>query len=179
MLALTQGELARRANFDQSRVSRAESGAQSPTFSSVERLLRGAGNRLISVPTVRGDVASAAQAIRTALEQKSEALAFRHFIQLSDDLAAEHGAIRVALTITEPERTGVKRWDAALAALAELRLNEESLPKADWVADPDRTLRRAWSLGAGPYTLTPRREQVPREFLARGVWADRDSLESV
>jgi transcriptional regulator with XRE-family HTH domain len=176
---LTQGELGRRANIDQSRISKAEAGNQVPTFDSVERLLRSAGCRLISVPTTRDDAATIGAAIRDAIQDGLDARAVRLFIQLSDNLVAEHGAVRFALTLSEPEKTGLKHWDAALAALVEYRLNEERLPIPEWVQSSARFLGKSWTLGAGPYTFTPDVARVPQEFLRRRVLADRDTLVSV
>ena len=75
----------------------------------------------------------------------------RHFIQLNDDLVAEHGSTRFALTISEPPTTGSKRWDAALAALAAYRLADEQLPSPGWVTDPSRRLGKSWTFGSGRY----------------------------
>jgi transcriptional regulator with XRE-family HTH domain len=175
---LTQGELGRRARVDQSQISKTESGVRSPSFDSVDRLLRSAGRQLISIPTTRDDTAAVGAGIREAVRADNEARALRLFIQLSDNLAAEHGANRVGLTLSEPEKTGRRHWDAALAALAEYRLNQERLPHPRWVDSADRKLRTFWPLGAGPYTLTPDKSRVPTEFLTRRVLADADTLAS-
>lgn len=57
----------------------------------------------------------------------------RRFIQLADNLAAEHGAARLGFTLTEPASTGSAQWDTAIAALCEYRLNAESLPVPEWI----------------------------------------------
>ena len=98
---------------------------------------------------------------------------------LNDDLVAERGSTRFALTISEPPTTGSKRWDAALAALAAYRLADEHLPSPGWVTDPSRRLGKSWTFGSGRYAVSVPRENVPAAFLDRGVLIDRETLESV
>ncbi len=124
---LTQKDLAERTNVDQGRVSRVEGGREAE-FSTVERFLRGAGYRLYSAPTRRDDAATIAAAIRGYLRAGDKYSALREFIQLSDNLNAEHGLVRGVLGLAEPEPTGDRVWDAALAALVDFRLREEGLP---------------------------------------------------
>jgi transcriptional regulator with XRE-family HTH domain len=176
---LTQGALGRRAELSQSHLSLIERGHQNPSFDAVERALRATGHRLIAVPSVRDDAAAVAADIRLAVLDGREDRALRRFIQLSDNLLAEHGAVRFALTITEPESTGSKQWDTAIAAIVAHHLVAEDLPVPDWVNSPARSLRRRWAVGEGPYTLTPELHRVPPEFLRRGVLIDADTLVSV
>lgn len=176
---LTQGALGRRAELSQSHLSLIERGHQNPSYDAVERALRATGHRLVAVPSVRDDAAAVAAEIRFAVLDGREDRALRQFIQLSDNLLAEHGAVRFALTISEPETTGSKQWDAAIAALVAHHLGAEGLPVPDWANSPARSLRRRWAVGEGPYTLTPEPHRVPPEFLRRGVLIDADTLVSV
>ncbi|ANJ26108.1 helix-turn-helix domain-containing protein [Agromyces aureus] len=173
---LTQQALGKRAQLSQSHVSLIERGRQNPSFDAVERALRATGHRLVSVPTVRDDAAAIAADIRFAVADGREGVALRRFIQLNDNLSAEHGAARFALTISPPESTGSRQWDAALAALVAHHLIAEELPVPDWATNPDRTLRRPWTVGEGPYTLTPSPDRVPPEFARRRVLVDADTL---
>jgi transcriptional regulator with XRE-family HTH domain len=175
---LTQHALGRRARLSQSHLSLIEGGRQNPSFDAVERALRSAGHRLIAVPSVRDDAATIASEIRFALLDRRSDRALRLFIQLNDNLAAEHGAVRFALTISEPELTGSKQWDAAIAALVAHHLSAEQLPVPEWATSPDRSLKRSWTLGEGPYTLTPDLSRVPTEFRRRRVLIDEDTLAS-
>ena len=84
-----------------------ERGHQTPSFEAVDRALRAAGHRLVSVPTVRDDAAAIAADIRFAVADRGEGTALRRFIQLNDNLSAEHGAARFALTISPPSRPAV------------------------------------------------------------------------
>lgn len=175
---LTQKALGRRAHLSQSHLSLIEGGQQNPSFDAVERALRGAGHRLVSVPSVRDDAATIAADIRYAVLDDRTDRALRRFIQLNDNLQAEHGAVRFALTISEPEPTGSKQWDAALAAVVAHHLSAEHLPIPAWATSPDRSLRRPWTLGEGPYTITPDPSRVPPEFGKRRVLVDADTLAS-
>ena len=172
-----QRALAKRGKTSQSQLSLIESGRQSPSFETVSRLLRSAGRQLVAIDTIRADVATIASEIKEALQQDNERRASRLFIQLSDNLAAEHGANRFALTIAEPEPTGSKRWDSALAALAAHWLSEESLPDPDWVGSDERTLKRSWVFASG--RVEPDAQSVPSEFRKRSVLIDRATLISV
>lgn len=176
---LTQSALSARSGVAQSALSQIESGERAPNWATVERILKSTGSSLVVIPTRRSDVSTVSLQIGTALAIGDTLAAVRHFIQLNDDLAAEHGAIRFALTISEPAPTGSKRWDAALAALADHRLTEEQLPLPDWVASTARSLGKAWTFGAGRYVVSVPRENVPSAFLRRGVLIDRETLESV
>lgn len=174
--ALGQRELGARAKISQPQLSLIENGKAAPAFETVERLLRSSGHRLISIPTTREDASSIADAIARAIGDSDEERAFRLFIQLNDNLTAEHGAVRFALAIAEPLSTGQKRWDAAIAALVAHRLNEEGLPHPAWVDSNKRSLGRAWTVGDGIYTITPPESRVPEEFLRRRVLIDEDAL---
>lgn len=175
---LTQKDLAERTNVDQGRVSRCERGREAE-FSTIERFLRGAGHRLYSAPTRRDDAATIAAAIRGYLRAGDKYSALREFIQLSDNLASEHGLVRGILGLAEPEPTGDGAWDAALAALVDLRLSEEGLPTPAWVDGPNRRLRAPRTLDVDPADPIPAPGDVHGEFLERGVLVWRDTLASV
>jgi transcriptional regulator with XRE-family HTH domain len=175
---LTQQALGRRAHLSQSHLSLIERGHQNPSFDAVERALLSTGHRLVAVPSVRDDAATIAADIRYAVLDDRSDQALRRFIQLNDNLRAEHGAVRFALTISEPEATGSKQWDAAIAALVAHHLSAEGLPLPKWATSPTRSLKRPWTLGEGPYTLTPDPSRVPPEFGKRRVLVDEDTLAS-
>lgn len=176
---LTQSELATRAGVDQARVSRSESGSERPRFETVDRLLAATGHRLYSVPTRRDDASAIASQIRESLAAKDSRRALRQLIQLSDNLVAETGLVRGVLGLAVPESTGVKLWDAAIAAVVAWRLNEEDLPLPPWVSDPTRRLKRSRSLAVDPADPIPSRADIPKEFAERGVLAWRDTFASV
>ena len=176
---LTQASLGRRTRLTQSHLSLIEGDRQNPSFDTVERALRGTGHRLVAVPTLRDDAATIASEIRADLAFGRPERALRRFIQLNDNLMAEHGAVRFALTITEPESTGSKQWDAAIAALVTHHLEAEHLPVPEWATHPSRFLKRTWVFGVGAYTLAPELDRVPAAFRERRVLIDEDTLRSV
>ncbi|MFD5224790.1 multiprotein-bridging factor 1 family protein [Microbacterium sp. NPDC058342] len=175
---LTQKDLAQRTKVDQGRVSRLEGGREAE-FSTIERFLGSAGHRLYSAPTRRDDAATIAAGIRRNLRGGDKYSALRELIQLSDNLTAEHGLVRGILGLAEPEPTGDRAWDAALAALVDLRLSEEGLPTPAWVDAPSRRLRVPRTLDVDPADPIPAPGDVPVEFLKRGVLFWRDTLASV
>lgn len=175
---LTQQQLAERARVDQGRVSRSESGRDAE-FSTIERLLAGAGHRLYSAPTRRDDAATVAADIRDRLRINDKDRALRALLQLNDNLNAEHGLVRGVLGLAEPESTKDPVWDAALASLVAWRLREEGLPAPEWVNSPSRFLRAPRTLDVDPADPVPPASEVPAEFAERGVLVWRDTFASV
>jgi len=175
---LTQQQLAERARVDQGRVSRSESGRDAE-FSTIERLLAGAGHRLYSAPTRRDDAATAAADLRDRLRPNDKDRALRALLQLNDNLSAEHGLVRGVLGLAEPESTRDPVWDAAIAGLVAWRLREEGLPVPEWVNGPSRFLRAPRTLDVDPADPIPPASEVPAEFAERGVLVWRDTFESV
>ena len=175
---LSQKALGERSGVAASSLSLIESGERIPTVATLERLLAATGRSLVSIPTRRADAATIAERIAGSLAEGKPADAVRHFIQLNDNLAAEHDEVRFALTIGEPAPIGVKHWDAAIAGLVEHRLDEEGLPFPSWTRDPARTLRKSWTFNAGSYVVPVDRSRVPKAFLDRGVLIDVDTLGS-
>lgn len=178
-LGLGQVALSALSGVAQSALSRIESGRQSPEWGTVEKILRATGQQLVAIPSLREDAATIADAIRTALSNDDEQRALRLFLQLNDNLVAEHREVRFALAIAEPPRTGRRQWDAAIAALVELRLEEEGLPVPAWVTGADRRLKREWIFGAGPYVTPVELSASPEPFAKRRVALDPSDLVSV
>jgi transcriptional regulator with XRE-family HTH domain len=175
---LTQAQLAERVDIDQGRVSRYETGAE-VEFGTIERLLAASGHRLYSAPTRRDDAATVASAVKGHLQAGDKQSALRELIQLSDNLLSEHGLVRGILGLAEPEPTGDAAWDAAIAALVDLRLRQEGLPSPAWVDAPRRRLPQRRTLDVDPADPIPTVADVPAEFLDRGVLVWRDTLASV
>ncbi|WP_425393469.1 helix-turn-helix domain-containing protein [Agromyces italicus] len=175
---LTQSGLAALTGIDQASVSHHERGRDA-AFSTVDRLLAGAGHRLYAAPTRRDDAASAAATIRDHLRAGDPDRALRALLQLNDDLTAEHGLVRGILALAEPEPTGNRVWDAAIAALVAWRLNQEQIPLPAWVDDSDRVLAVPVVFRVDPADPTPGGDDVPDEFADRGVLAWADTFASV
>jgi transcriptional regulator with XRE-family HTH domain len=175
---LTQAQLSERTRIDQASVSRSERG-RDVEFTTVDRLLAGAGHRLYSAPTRRDDVATAADQIRQRLREGDKDRALRVLIQLNDNLVAERGLVRGILGLAEPESTKDPVWDAALAAIVAWRLRDEGLPTPDWVDAPRRFLATPRGLGIDVADPIPPDSEVPAEFSKRGVLVWRDTFASV
>jgi transcriptional regulator with XRE-family HTH domain len=177
--SLSQGDLAIRVGIDQSRVSRSEGGREIPRFDMVDKMLAATGHGIFVAPTRRADAAAIGAAVNQSLTQGNPQRALRLLIQLSDNLNAEHGLLRGLLGLAEPESTGHKIWDAAIAAVVAWRLGEEELPLPAWVSDSSHKLERARVLVVDRADPIPSREDVPEEFLKRGVLIWRDTFASV
>ncbi|MET0886141.1 MAG: helix-turn-helix transcriptional regulator [Mycetocola sp.] len=182
---LSQSELADRSGVAGSSLSLIEHGKRDPTVATLENLLRATRHSVVTIPTVRSDAAHIASEISTALNNTisasnaADATAFRRFLQLADNLAAEHGATRVGLTLTEPVTTGSEHWDAAIAALCEYRLNADALPVPSWVTERTGSSSEPWSPPSSDYEIPADPAQVPDEFLSRGILIEAATLESV
>jgi transcriptional regulator with XRE-family HTH domain len=176
---LSQSELARRSGIAGSSLSLIGHGKRDPTVATLEVLLRAARRTVVTIPTVRSDAAHIASEISGALAEGDDDAAFRRFLQLADNLAAEDGATRVGLTLTEPSPTGSAQWDAAIAALCEYRLVAHALPVPAWIHGRAGSPAEPWAPRTGDYEIPVDTARVPVEFLTRGVLIEAETLESV
>jgi len=161
---LTQDQLGRRAGTSQPNIARTERGHSDVLAGTLDRWLHAAGHRLILIPSSRSTAADAAESALSSLGESNDERAYRSVIQLADDLAAEHGAERVALAVSPPRSTGDARYDAFIAGVVEYRLSEESLPLPTWLTTAPR-LDAPWhvdpsndpdAIGATPAALRSR-----------------------
>jgi transcriptional regulator with XRE-family HTH domain len=176
---LTQSELAIRSGIAGSSLSLIEHGKREPTVATLDALLRATRHTVVTVPTVRSDAARIASEIGAALTNSDDAVAFRRFLQLADNLAAEHGATRVGLALTEPAPTGSEQWDAAIAALCEFRLNADALPVPGWVTTRAGRPTTPWAPRTSDYDIPADPTRVPSVFLRRGILIEAETLESI
>lgn len=175
---LSQSALAARVGFRQSNVSRLESEGRDVNVDTLDRLLRAAGFRLAALPTQSATVAEAADSTARFVAADNEDGAYRAVIQLADDLAREHGAERVALTVAPPPPTGDVRFDAFIAGVVDFRLAAERLPRPKWLTDGPRLAPPwfvdRWSIGNSAVI-----EATPPQLRSRGVIIDAAELSSV
>lgn len=174
----TQIELANRSGIAGSSLSLIEHGKREPTVATLDTLLLATRHTVVTIPTVRSDAARIASEIAVAIASSNDARAYRWFLQLADNLAAEHGATRVGLTLTEPAPTGSEQWDAAIAALSEYRLNANSLPVPDWVTKRKSLPDKPWTPYTSDYDIPADLTRVPKEFLRRGILIEAETLQS-
>jgi len=176
---LSQTELAVRSGIAGSSLSLIENGKREPTVATLEALLLATRHTVVTLPTVRSDAARIASEISAALAATDEPLAFRRFVQLADNLAAERGSTRVGLTLTEPLPTRSQHWDTAIAALCEYRLNADALPVPDWILTREGNPDNPWSPRTSDYDIPADVDRVPRELRDRGILIEAATLESV
>lgn len=175
--SLTQRQLADLVELRQPALASIESGAHDPGSERLERAVTAAGHRLAVLPTRAHTVSDIADAIFVALRNRDRERAFRLLVQLNDDLASEHGAVRVALAVTPPAPVGDVRYDAYVAAIVEHYLTKDGLPVPEWVRRPERVLSEPWRLDrtAGPELEA----STPPAFRRHGVFIDAAELASV
>jgi transcriptional regulator with XRE-family HTH domain len=175
--SLSQRALASLAGTPQSAIARAEAGRQDLTVTALDRLVHAAGWTLTVLPVNVGTAADAAESCARFIAASDVDGPYRSVIQLADDLASEHGAERVALTVTPPRPTGDRRYDAFIAGVVELRLDAEALPHPKWLADAeslsDRWFVDEWSIGVADVV-----DRTPPALRNRGVIVDASELES-
>jgi len=139
-------------------------------------LISATGYGLFTLPTTGRSAADWADEIYQELRSKrrSEAVAFRALISLSDDLIDAAPDVRVALCVAPPPPCGDVRFDAAIAAVVEYHLTQLELPIPRWVDEKNRFLSIAWVATQGVDE-----SEVPIAFLRHGVLLDASELASV
>lgn len=174
----TLRSVAARSGIAPSNLSAIENGRRDPTTSTVDKLAAAIGVEWIPALTHgRSPAAHAADEITRAENQGEFAQAYRRFIQLADDLASADPVTRVLLSAEEPGDSA-SRWLDAIAALVEVRLHEASAPVPSWVTARAGVPGDLWEpqRGARQLPLSADSDQVPPEFLRRGVAIERGEL---
>lgn len=173
---LTQRALAARAGVHQPALADIERSAHDTRGEQLDRLVNAAGYRLAVLPTSAHSAADWAdllyQEFRSA--RRSEAVAFRALVGLSDDLSSVSKPLRVALCVTPPALCGDRRFDAGVAAVVDHQLSKARLPVPSWVREPSRVLTEPWTVS--PYTDLA---DVPTAFRRHGVLLAASELASV
>jgi transcriptional regulator with XRE-family HTH domain len=181
---LTQVELARRAGTAQPAVAAYESGARTPTLSTLRRLLDACEHDVdvLARPRMRRGAASLAElasTIKDDLEGSREVDALRLLFGFADDFNGSSRPGRIALLRTEPSSTGDSRFNAALAGLAEFFSAQAGVLAPDWVDAPDRFVEPWWFVASRPafhaYTLA----NTPAVIARHGVFIAREVFDRV
>lgn len=168
----------------QDEVAAYESGARTPNLATLKRLLGGCEYdvEVLARPRVRRGAASLAdlaQTIKQDLEEDREQDALRLLFGFADDFRGSSRPGRIALLHEEPAPTGDKRFDAALAGVAELFAAEGGLEAPDWVNGPSRFVEPRWFVASRPafhaYTL----EHTPAVLARHGVLMAGEVFERV
>jgi transcriptional regulator with XRE-family HTH domain len=176
---ITQLEVAQRARTTQPAVAAYESGARTPSLTTLVRLL-GACEHDVEVaahPRMRRGAASLAQLSQTIqqdLDEGRERDALRLLFGFADDFRGSSRPGAIALIGDEPAATGDSRFDAALAGVAEFFAAERGIPAPGWVDQPNRFVEPLWFVASRPefdaYTLA----NTPATFARHGVLIARE-----
>ena len=175
----TQRAVAARSGIAQPTIAAIESGRRDATVSTIARLVESAGCQLAVLPTRAPSAAAVGTAIEQALRTGNEPTAFRHVIQLADDLDRVEPALAVALCVQPPTPTGSDRYDALLAAVVEHRLRGRRLPVPTWVREPRRTLPNPTPLLDADWYRELSVATAPRAFRKHNILIPCGELESV
>lgn len=176
---ITQADLARRACTTQPAVAAYESGARMPSIATLKRLLSACDHDLevVARPRVRRGatpLTGLPPMIATDLQQGRERDAVRLLFEFADDFRGSSRPGKLELLRDEPPPTGDKRFDAALAGMAEFFSREANIPSPPWVENADRFVEPWWFVTTRPslnaYTLA----QTPAVFARHGVFIARE-----
>ena len=176
---LTVERLAQLGGTSKPAISQIENGHRGATVARFDSLLKKTKHRLIVIPSIANTAFEIAEDVRRELQSGNTSAAYRTILSFSDELRLAAPGVRVALTLGAPQQTGSALYDAALAALVEHWLTQDSLPIPDWVSEPWRVLEVPEHLSEGYYSLIPQAQEVPAAFVAHNVLLAGTALESV
>lgn len=88
----------------------------------------------------------------------------------------EAGAAALSLVDTEPHLTGLQRFDALLAAIAEHVTSRFGAPGPRWAENTDRFLTTPWWVSSLPSARVQALAGTPAAFRRRGIYLDRADL---
>jgi transcriptional regulator with XRE-family HTH domain len=176
---ITQLEVAERARTTQPAVAAYESGARTPSLTTLARLLDACEHdvEVIVRPRLRRGAASLAQLSKTIqqdLEGGREQDALRLLFGFADDFRGSSRPGAIELIAQKPAATRDARFDAMLAGVAEFFATERGVPAPGWVDQPDRFVEPLWFVSSRPefdaYTLA----NTPAAFARHGVLIARE-----
>lgn len=178
---LSQEQLAGRAGTSQATLAGYEAGRLLPRLDTLERLLDAAGHdlHLSAAPRVRRGavpVAAVAEELREILPAEGAAGGWRRLLDFVDDFRASSPAGQSWLVADEPPATGDPRFDAALAAIAELLCDEADLPWPEWTDRPYRFASPWWFVAGLPGFEPAALRDSPIELKRHGVFVTREAF---
>jgi len=156
-----------------------ENGRADATVTRLDKLLASLDFQLSILPTRLRPALLAADDVRSALALADERTALREVVQLSDDLQRADPATRVALVVAPPATTGQARYDALLAAVVDVILSRDGLPRPAWLDEPSRALGDPWDLEPVPALRSAARAVTPPAAARHGIYLDPAELVSV
>ncbi|HEY5261713.1 MAG TPA: helix-turn-helix transcriptional regulator [Solirubrobacteraceae bacterium] len=176
---ITQARLADQAGTAQPAVAAYESGARTPTVTTLARLLDACEHdlELQARARVRRGAASLEQLapeIAEDLARDGERDALRLLFGFADDFRGSSRPGRITLLRDEPPPTGETRFDAALAGTAEFFAREGAIPTPRWVEHPNRFVEPWWFVSSKPAYDAYILAHTPAVFARHGVFIARE-----
>lgn len=159
-------------------VSAYEHARRSPSWTTFERLVGGAGAvaelRVEPLPDNAFTVARLGDLVAIAANDRRRR---RLVLEFLGRFAATPAHQRRALLVPRPEPTGETPWDALLGGIAEHLAFHDAVDPPDWCAEPGRFLDRPWYWVDLPSVRRRTLTGAPTAFRRRNVWVDRIDLE--
>lgn len=180
---LTQAALARRAGTSQPTLAAYEAGRAHPRMDTLDRLAQASGCELVVTlrPKVRRGaepIAGVAEDVGSLLEE-GQAVAWRRLLDFVDDFRGSPTAGKRWLVEEAPPSCGDRRFDAAIAALAEFLCTEAGLACPVWTDEPERFAEPWWFVsGLRGYEALALRDS-PISFARHGVFVNEGAFDRV
>ena len=175
---LSQAGLARRAGVDQPMVSIYEHDRRSPSWTTFERLVRGAGAVAeIRVEPLSDTALTLADLGRHLAASTDDRRRRRLVLEFAGRFSDTPVHQRRALLVEQPDPIGERPWDALVGALAEHLAFHEAVDPPDWCTETGRFLDRPWYWVDLPSVRRRVLTGAPTAFRRRNVWVDRIDLE--
>lgn len=125
---------------------------------------RGASSLAEIAETIRQDILSGIP----------ETDSVRLLFGFADDFRGSGPAGKVTLITVEPPPTGARKFDAALAGLAEFFAGEAGLPPPEWVNSSNRLAEPWFFIPATPWLNAYALAHAPIAFARRGVFMAKE-----
>ncbi len=181
---LTQVALAKKAGTSQPTLAAYETGRAEPRLETLERLIKACGCEVLLTirPKVRRGavpIAEVADQVTVLLADDGQVSAWRRLLDFVDDFRGSPTAGKRWLLQDAPSSCGDRRFDAAIAALAELLCSEAELPYPVWTDDPERFAEPWWFVsGLRGFEAMALRDS-PISFARHGVFVNEGAFTRV
>ena len=123
--------------------------------------------------------AGLAEAVASALRAGDERRAWRLLLQAVDDFRGSSPAGRAWMVADDPPLTGERRYDAAIAALAEHLCAAASMPMPRWTSQTSRFVEPWWFPAGIPGFEAAALRDSPISFKRHGVFVTARAFERV
>jgi transcriptional regulator with XRE-family HTH domain len=176
-LRLSQRALSRQSGVGQPTIARIETGVEDATVTRLNSILAGVDGQVALLPTRVPTVADWGPDL-VYLAKFDPAGVPKTLVVISDSLRSVDPAVRVALCVTPPLKTGVPHVDALVAALVEWTLGRDGLPVPAWVEFHSAGPEEPWDLVDLDEVRDDLRVRAPEPFARRNVFVPAEFFES-